>query len=118
MVRVLPALLPLLPPPLLLPPLLSLPQAVTPSASAAATQPVAAMNLDSKEPILVRLVFGRRFYARPVQACNSLVGCSADDRAGAHRAVRLLSAPDGAGRRAGTAARGGPRRRAGPGASR
>src|SRR3954469_13282021 len=98
MVSVLPVLL--LPPlPLLPPPPLSLPHAVTPSASAAAAQPVAAMNLDSKEPLLVRLVFGRRFYARPVQACNSLVGGSADERPGPHRRVRRVSAPDAGARR-------------------
>src|ERR1700742_1351510 len=107
---------PLPPPP---PELLSLlPHAGTPSASAAATQPVAAMNLDSKEPLLVRLVFGRRFYARPVQACNSLVGRSADERGVAHRGVRRLSARGGGVRRARRAARGGRRRRAGRGACR
>src|SRR4051794_41230384 len=79
-------LLPLLPE---LPPLLSslLPHAVTPSANAAARQPVAAMNFDCKEPLLMRLVFGRRFYSRPGQACQNPEGGSAEVRGGAHPKV-------------------------------
>src|SRR4051812_33801989 len=81
----------LAPPELLVPPppllLSSPPHAATPSANAAARQPVAAMNFDCKEPLLMRLVFGRRFYARPDQACNSLEGGRAEVRAAAHPPV-------------------------------
>src|SRR3954447_8976971 len=90
MVSVLPAL-----PPLLLLPLSPLesspPHAATPSASAATRQPEAAMNFDFKEPLLMRLVFRRRFYARPDHACNTVVRAP-DKEAGPRGAYCSLSA--------------------------
>ena len=77
-------------------------------------QPVAAIHLDCKEPLLMRLVFGRRFYARSVHACNSLVPRSAEVRGLAHPRVgtgAALRRRRGA-RPAGTAAGRAPLRRA------
>src|SRR5215216_3085544 len=64
------------------------PQAATPNASAAARQPEAANEREIKEPLLIGIVVGRRFYARPSRQGNSVPRGEAEAECAAHRLVR------------------------------